>query len=197
MSLKAKTHINAICEVWVITPHGARQQFGMLIFVHEMTSTPPPEHLTPLPCLLLGINWLPHHPLIISASGQDMLQLLPPHPHLILSAAYHASAPAAPSRYDPGTTTPCLPSPILMLLHPQDMALKLAPHLWTNPSLRFGTRSAYHAYAPAAPSRYASDTSTPCPPSPILTLPQPCHLQCLHSCRTLKICLQRSGIPYH
>ncbi|MBW0539014.1 hypothetical protein O181_078729 [Austropuccinia psidii MF-1] len=106
-----------------------------------------------------------------------MLQLPLPHPHLILSATYHASAPAAPSRYDSDTTTPCLPSPILMLPHPQDMDLTLAPHLSTHPSLQ-----------------YASNTSTPCPPSPILTLPQTCHLQCLHSRRTLKICLRHQHL---
>ncbi|MBW0465526.1 hypothetical protein O181_005241 [Austropuccinia psidii MF-1] len=26
MSLKTQTHFNTICKVWVITPHGARQQ---------------------------------------------------------------------------------------------------------------------------------------------------------------------------
>ncbi|MBW0460608.1 hypothetical protein O181_000323 [Austropuccinia psidii MF-1] len=52
MSLKAQTHLNAIHNVWVIMPHGARQQVGMLIFVHEKTCAPPPDHLTPLPCLL-------------------------------------------------------------------------------------------------------------------------------------------------
>ncbi|MBW0483482.1 hypothetical protein O181_023197 [Austropuccinia psidii MF-1] len=46
MSLKAQTHINTIHKVWVTTPHGASQQFGMLIFVREMTSAPPPDHLT-------------------------------------------------------------------------------------------------------------------------------------------------------
>ncbi|MBW0494659.1 hypothetical protein O181_034374 [Austropuccinia psidii MF-1] len=79
MSLKAQTHLNTICNVWVLTPHGATQQFSMLIFVHEKTSAPPPGHLTPLPCLLSHLNWLLH-------------------PGLILSKAKHACAPTPPFR---------------------------------------------------------------------------------------------------
>ncbi|MBW0515828.1 hypothetical protein O181_055543 [Austropuccinia psidii MF-1] len=81
VSLKAKTNIKTICEVWVITPNSARKQFDMVIFVHEMTLATPADHLTPLPCLLLRMNWLLHHPLIISASSQDMLPILPMHLH--------------------------------------------------------------------------------------------------------------------
>ncbi|MBW0494988.1 hypothetical protein O181_034703 [Austropuccinia psidii MF-1] len=79
MSFKAQTHFNTIRNVWVITPNGATQQFGMLIFVHEKTSASPPGHLTPLPCLLSLLNWLPH-------------------PHLIISDAENAYVPAPPSR---------------------------------------------------------------------------------------------------
>ncbi|MBW0484649.1 hypothetical protein O181_024364 [Austropuccinia psidii MF-1] len=52
ISLKVKNHINIIGKVQVITPHSARQKFGMLIFVHGMTSSLKPDHLTPLPFLL-------------------------------------------------------------------------------------------------------------------------------------------------
>ncbi|MBW0469073.1 hypothetical protein O181_008788 [Austropuccinia psidii MF-1] len=111
----------------------------MAIFVHKMTSSLPSDHLTCLPCLLLCMNWLQHHPLIISASGQDMLPLPPPHlqnhPHLILSAAYHAYAPTAPSRYDSDATTPSPASPVLMLLQPCLIC-----------------SAAYHAHTPPAPS---------------------------------------------
>ncbi|MBW0498667.1 hypothetical protein O181_038382 [Austropuccinia psidii MF-1] len=49
-----------------------------------------------------------------------------------------------------------------------------------------------HPYpsAPTGLSRYASDASTPCPPSPILTPLNAHFLSCLRSCRTLKICLR-------
>ncbi|MBW0494441.1 hypothetical protein O181_034156 [Austropuccinia psidii MF-1] len=79
MSLKAQTHFNTICKVWVITPHGERKQFGMLIFVHEKTSSPPPDHLTPLPCLLSCMNWLPHHHLIHSDPLECLSALTPPY----------------------------------------------------------------------------------------------------------------------
>ncbi|MBW0590008.1 hypothetical protein O181_129723 [Austropuccinia psidii MF-1] len=114
MLLKAKTHINTIGKIWVITPHGARQKFGMLMFMHEMTSSLLPDHLTPLPCLISRMNLLGH------------------------------------------------PFPILS--------------------------SPFHSYAPTAPSRYASDTSTQSFPSPLLTPLHHCHLPSLLSCRTLKIC---------
>ncbi|MBW0481762.1 hypothetical protein O181_021477 [Austropuccinia psidii MF-1] len=139
MSLIAKTHINNICEVQVTTPHGARKKFSILIFVHDMTSALPPDHLTPLPCLLLRMNWLPHQPLIISTRGQDIL----PHPHLILSAAYHAYSPKVLSRYDSDTATPASSSPQLTMLtlplHPQYMPLTLPPYVRPHPSLRFCT----------------------------------------------------------
>ncbi|MBW0575324.1 hypothetical protein O181_115039 [Austropuccinia psidii MF-1] len=44
MSLKAQTHFHTTRNVWVITPYGATQQFGMLILVYEKTSTPPLYH---------------------------------------------------------------------------------------------------------------------------------------------------------
>ncbi|MBW0516113.1 hypothetical protein O181_055828 [Austropuccinia psidii MF-1] len=86
MQLTTNSHINTIFKVWVITPHGARKQFGMPIFVHEMTSSLPPDHLTPLPCLLSCMKWLLYHPLIISASRKDRLPLLslPLHNHPFL-----------------------------------------------------------------------------------------------------------------
>ncbi|MBW0502428.1 hypothetical protein O181_042143 [Austropuccinia psidii MF-1] len=117
MSLKAETHNEMICEIQVVTPHGARQKFGMLIFLHEMTSSPLPIHLTPLPCLLSHMNWLPHQPPKYASTPTTAPQQSPIlmlwHPYLILSATYHAYAPAAPSRYASDTGTPFLPSPIL------------------------------------------------------------------------------------
>ncbi|MBW0551993.1 hypothetical protein O181_091708 [Austropuccinia psidii MF-1] len=85
------------------------------------------------------------------------LKILPlPHTHLILSAAYHAYAPAAPYRYVSFPATPCPNSTILML-----------PHTHLIPS------AAYHAYAPTVPCRYAPP-ATPCPHSTILMLPHAC-----------------------
>ncbi|MBW0467059.1 hypothetical protein O181_006774 [Austropuccinia psidii MF-1] len=133
MSLKEKIHMNTIHKIWVITPHGARQKFGILIFVHEMTSVPLSDHLTPLPCLLSCMNWLLHHLLIISTRSQDMIPLLPP--HLPNHPSLHFHTPAA---------TPCPPSPPQ---HPQDLPQMPPPHLCLNPSLHFHTPAAYHAYA--------------------------------------------------
>ncbi|MBW0483197.1 hypothetical protein O181_022912 [Austropuccinia psidii MF-1] len=65
---------------------------------HEMTSAPPPDHLTPLPCLLSSMNWLPH-------------------PHLILSDPSHAYVPAPPSRYASAVVPPYLPPHFLPSLH--------------------------------------------------------------------------------
>ncbi|MBW0550106.1 hypothetical protein O181_089821 [Austropuccinia psidii MF-1] len=79
MSLKAQTHFHTICKVQVITPHGTRKQFGMVIFVHEKTSAQPPDDLTPLPCLSSHMNWLWN-------------------PRLTLSDPKHAYTPTQPSR---------------------------------------------------------------------------------------------------
>ncbi|MBW0542554.1 hypothetical protein O181_082269 [Austropuccinia psidii MF-1] len=48
MSLKAQTHFHTIRNVWVITPHGATQPFGMLI-LHAYAPTPPPDETPTLP----------------------------------------------------------------------------------------------------------------------------------------------------
>ncbi|MBW0556305.1 hypothetical protein O181_096020 [Austropuccinia psidii MF-1] len=69
----------------------------------------------------------------------------------------------------PPDVLPHLPLTMLMLpQHPLDMPLTLPPKVRPHPS------AAYHSYAPAAPSRYASEASTPCLPPHILTLPHPC-----------------------
>ncbi|MBW0481791.1 hypothetical protein O181_021506 [Austropuccinia psidii MF-1] len=91
MSLKAQTHFNTIRNVWVITPHGATQPFGMLTFVDQMTSAAPPGHLTHLPCLLSHLNLPPHPRLILPTLSMlrclyhppDEVPTLPPHffPH--------------------------------------------------------------------------------------------------------------------
>ncbi|MBW0480679.1 hypothetical protein O181_020394 [Austropuccinia psidii MF-1] len=94
MSLKAKDHINTIPNLWLIEPHGAIQQFGMLMLLHEMTSTPsadhlpftmptithslasapPSNHLCQLPMLTLM-----HHCLCISAVAHPYISTPPPH----------------------------------------------------------------------------------------------------------------------
>ncbi|MBW0579688.1 hypothetical protein O181_119403 [Austropuccinia psidii MF-1] len=100
MSLKAQTHFKTIRNFWVITPRDARQKLGMLIFVHEKISTPPPAHLNPLPCLLSCMNWLLHPRLIFTnpqhaympTPPQDMPPWPPPHlcPHH--SLCFHTPA---------------------------------------------------------------------------------------------------------
>ncbi|MBW0492556.1 hypothetical protein O181_032271 [Austropuccinia psidii MF-1] len=71
----------------------------------------------------------------------------------------------------------CFSTPLLTILpllqDPQYMPPMLPPYVLPHPSLHFCTPAAYHAYAPAGTSRYASNAATPCPPSPILTLPPP------------------------
>ncbi|MBW0470905.1 hypothetical protein O181_010620 [Austropuccinia psidii MF-1] len=49
MSLKAQNHFHTICNVWVITPHGATQQSGMLILFHAYAPAPAPDETPTLP----------------------------------------------------------------------------------------------------------------------------------------------------
>ncbi|MBW0473953.1 hypothetical protein O181_013668 [Austropuccinia psidii MF-1] len=128
MSLKNKTHIKTSGKFWVITLHGARKQFGMLIFVHEMTSSPPPNDLTPLPCLVSCMNWLLHH-------------------CLILSNPQNAYSPAAALNIWV-CATPTYPHASSPLLHPQDMPPIVPPLLCAHPSLRFIFSAAYQPYTP-------------------------------------------------
>ncbi|MBW0554086.1 hypothetical protein O181_093801 [Austropuccinia psidii MF-1] len=100
MSLKAKAHINTIGKVQVITPHGAKQHFGMLIFVNEMTSTPLPDHLTPFQCLLSHMSLLPR-PLLCLCSHTALKIWLCGFP---TPAAHHANSPASPSRHSSNAT---------------------------------------------------------------------------------------------
>ncbi|MBW0511299.1 hypothetical protein O181_051014 [Austropuccinia psidii MF-1] len=92
MSLKGKALINTIHNTWVITSHASSQRFGMLMLMHEMTSTPLSENIPPLPCLLLHMNWLPHSLLIISASDH--------------AYAYYNIAFCIYSTYHPYASTP-------------------------------------------------------------------------------------------
>ncbi|MBW0489023.1 hypothetical protein O181_028738 [Austropuccinia psidii MF-1] len=59
----------------------------------------------------------------------------------------------------------CLGSPPC----PHDFPLMLPPHVRPHPSLHFCTPTTYHAYAPARPSRYASDAVN----SPYTSIPPP------------------------
>ncbi|MBW0509975.1 hypothetical protein O181_049690 [Austropuccinia psidii MF-1] len=124
--------------------------------------------------------------LTLAQDPQYMPPTLPPHvyPHPSLPfwtpSTYHAYAPTGPSRYAseastlPHASTPPLLTMLMLLQDPLDMPLTLQPHVHPHPSLLLSTPTAYHAYAPAGPSKYASDNATPCPPSPILMLPHPC-----------------------
>ncbi|MBW0498666.1 hypothetical protein O181_038381 [Austropuccinia psidii MF-1] len=64
-----------------------------------------------------------------------------PHPHLILSTAYHAYAPTAPSRYDSSSATASSSSPQLtmrmLFLCPHDMPPTLPPHVRLHLALCF------------------------------------------------------------
>ncbi|MBW0533054.1 hypothetical protein O181_072769 [Austropuccinia psidii MF-1] len=113
-SLKAQTHFNTTCKVWVITPHGATQQFGMLTFVDERTSAPPPGYLTPLPCLFSCLNWLLHRHLILTTltiltcphRPPIETPTLPPIP--ALTTPYAFTPPRLPSLCSRGALPTCL-----------------------------------------------------------------------------------------
>ncbi|MBW0471926.1 hypothetical protein O181_011641 [Austropuccinia psidii MF-1] len=75
----------------------------MLIFVHGMTSTPPSDHLTPLPCLLSHMNCLPHPrrlPCLHFLRALNIYLQFHPHPPLCFCT------PTVPSRNASDTSTP-------------------------------------------------------------------------------------------
>ncbi|MBW0465762.1 hypothetical protein O181_005477 [Austropuccinia psidii MF-1] len=121
MSLKAQTHFHTTCNVWVITPHCATQQFSMLILVHEKTSahclhsyapTPPPDET-----LILAPHLRPHHSLRFRTP-----------PHLLL-----------------GLQSLCCCGALKLCLqrHPQPPFRLLAP-------AQHASDAAYHSYACSA-----------------------------------------------
>ncbi|MBW0554219.1 hypothetical protein O181_093934 [Austropuccinia psidii MF-1] len=59
-----------------------------------------------------------------------------------------------------------------------DFTLHHAVPLLTLPHHHLIFTTAYHAHAPTVLSQYASNASTPCPPSTILMLPHHFHLPC-------------------
>ncbi|MBW0520335.1 hypothetical protein O181_060050 [Austropuccinia psidii MF-1] len=80
----------------------------MPTLTHELASAPPTNHLCQWPRYASTPTTAPLKSTILTL----------PHPHLILSATYHAYAPTAPSRYTSDASTKCPPSLILTLLHP-------------------------------------------------------------------------------
>ncbi|MBW0506683.1 hypothetical protein O181_046398 [Austropuccinia psidii MF-1] len=142
-----------------------------------MTPALLPDHLTPLPFLISLINWLLHHLLIISARRQDILPLLPLALHNHPSLCF--CTPTAPS----DTATPYLPSPIFTLWHPCHTLMISLQHCHHMSTLTHPYASApppcHHNFPPTLPphvhphpslrlpcSRFTSDASTTCPPSP-------------------------------
>ncbi|MBW0460817.1 hypothetical protein O181_000532 [Austropuccinia psidii MF-1] len=126
------------------------------------------------------MNWLPHHPLLISTSGkwlslgQDMLPLPPTHLRNHPSLGFHTLMICLQPRH--GISSLTHPYAFTPPPCPNYMPLML-PLMLSHPHLIFST--AYYAHTPAALSQYSSDTATPCPPSPILMLLHPCRLPCL------------------
>ncbi|MBW0483690.1 hypothetical protein O181_023405 [Austropuccinia psidii MF-1] len=177
MSLKAQTNFNTIHNVWVITPHGATQKFGLLIFVHEKTSSPLPGHLIPLPCLLSCLNWLPHLQRLACLCACTPLQMRLRHcPPISALTTPYASIPLPLTIFTllqgPQDETTILPSPLLMLLHPR-LIFSLA----------------YNPYTLEGPSSYSSDTDLT-PPYASLHPPNPIHcLPSLHSWSSFPTCL--------
>ncbi|MBW0507023.1 hypothetical protein O181_046738 [Austropuccinia psidii MF-1] len=76
MSLTAKTDINTIEKVQVITPHGARQQFGMLIFVYLSTAAVTHPYASAPPALTMLT--LPLRPQDMPPTPPSPLLMLPP-----------------------------------------------------------------------------------------------------------------------
>ncbi|MBW0565647.1 hypothetical protein O181_105362 [Austropuccinia psidii MF-1] len=129
MSLKAQTHFNTIYNVWVITPHGATQQFGIRRLLphhlHAYAPTPPPDET-----LKLHPELGPHHYLrfytpqltifTLLKPPQDETRMPPsplptlPHPRLIFSLAYNPYAAEGASSYASDTAL----TPPYASLHP-------------------------------------------------------------------------------
>ncbi|MBW0571056.1 hypothetical protein O181_110771 [Austropuccinia psidii MF-1] len=133
MSLKAQTHFNTIHNVWVITPHGATQQFGMLIFVHHAyVPAPPPDETPTLPPNLRPHHSLPFHTPASSSPWLTILTLL-----RALKLCFQ-----------------CRPDPPLCLLAPA----AYDPYACGVPS-QHASDAAYHPYACGVPSRHASNSA--------------------------------------
>ncbi|MBW0552979.1 hypothetical protein O181_092694 [Austropuccinia psidii MF-1] len=82
---------------------------------------PSPKLILAHPCFLPFSH--SHHALKICLQGlpqspQDMPPTPPPLVCFHTPATYHADSPTEPSRYGSNTSTPSLPSPLLMLPHP-------------------------------------------------------------------------------
>ncbi|MBW0551904.1 hypothetical protein O181_091619 [Austropuccinia psidii MF-1] len=155
MTLKAQTHFQTICNVWVITPHGATQKFCMLILVHESLLAPSqnasdsayhPYARIALPtCLRRSLpslcSWMParhasdasYH--LYAHSALPACLQRPPHTGLILMLL------------QPPQDETTMPPPISALTTPYASA---APLFFS---------AAYSSYASAAPSIYASDAT--------------------------------------
>ncbi|MBW0520609.1 hypothetical protein O181_060324 [Austropuccinia psidii MF-1] len=146
MLLKDQTHFNTICKVREITPHGARQQFGMRRLLPHRLIIEPLYHSYSHTCigfripaqysLTLSMLTCPHRP-------PNVTPTLPPISTL---------------------TTPyaITPPPLNMLMlprHPQDMPPTLPLPLLTPSTTHLILSNAYHPYACVVPSQHAYDTN--------------------------------------
>ncbi|MBW0467980.1 hypothetical protein O181_007695 [Austropuccinia psidii MF-1] len=164
MSLKAQTHFNTICNVWVITPHGATKKFGMLTFVDEMTSAPLPACLCARTAPQMRLRHCPPSP------TSPLLTLSHPRPYHLYTcgvpsqhgsnAVYHPYAHVVSSQHS-------LPSLRLRSAFPTWLQHSL-PSLCSHSALpawlrrlpsRHASNTAYHPYAHVVPSRHASNTA--------------------------------------
>ncbi|MBW0542310.1 hypothetical protein O181_082025 [Austropuccinia psidii MF-1] len=80
----------------------------MPTLTHKLASAPPPNHLCQMPKYAFTATTAPPQSSILTL----------PHPHLILSTAYHAYAPTAPSRYSSNSATHVCPHPSLCFRTP-------------------------------------------------------------------------------
>ncbi|MBW0531358.1 hypothetical protein O181_071073 [Austropuccinia psidii MF-1] len=170
MSLKAQTHFNTICNVWVITPHGATQQ----------PATPPdetptlPPHLRPHHslCFRTPTSSSPPLTILMLLWGPEIMPPMPPSPplmppctHLLWSAFPTCLQHRLPSLRLHSALLTCLPRclPSLRLQCPPNMPLtpltililvQCPPNMpLTAPRTSLILNPAYDPYAPAAPSR--------------------------------------------
>ncbi|MBW0586344.1 hypothetical protein O181_126059 [Austropuccinia psidii MF-1] len=133
MSLKAQTHCHTIHNVWVITPHGATQQFGMARLpphcLHAYAPAPPPDETPALPPHIR-----PHHslPFRTPASYSSWLTIL------MLLRGPQVMPPTLPS---PPLTPPCTRLTLSTAYHPYVCIA----------ATRHASNTAYHPYTCMAP----------------------------------------------
>ncbi|MBW0562264.1 hypothetical protein O181_101979 [Austropuccinia psidii MF-1] len=165
MSLIAQTHFKTICNVWVITPHGATSRPSS--HASDATLTRPYTTYHPYARGMLSQHSSDaayHHYAFIVATQHASNSAYHPYacsaPRHAFDAAYHPYAHSAIPTCLQSPLTLAQSSRMLMILTllqpPQDETMIPLP---SPPSPPLNFSAAYHPYALATPSRYASDAT--------------------------------------